>query len=71
MLTVNAAAIQKSAERLPASVGVAADGIRLPRAMGGPVLDLDLTTMAEQLSQEGNWSDGRNSRTIVSTAIFA
>lgn len=65
MLTVNAVGIQKRAERLPARVVVAADGIRIPRATGGPVLDLDLRTMAEQLSQEGSWSDGRNSRTIV------
>lgn len=70
MVTVNALAIQRSAERLPATVAVAADGIRIPRAMGGPVLDLDLTTMAEQLSQEGSWSDGRNSRTLVKHGNF-
>ena len=70
MLTVNAAAIQKEAERLPASVAVAADGIRIPRATGGPVLNLDLATMAEQLSQEESWSDGRNSRTVVKHGDF-
>lgn len=49
---------------------VATEGIRLPRATSGPVLDLDLMTMAEQLRCEGLWSDGRNSRTLIKHGDF-
>lgn len=52
------------------SIAVATDGIRLPRATSGPVLDLDLMTMAEQLRHEVGWSDGRNSRTLVKHGDF-
>lgn len=55
MSAVNAPAIQNSAERLPARVAAAADGIRIPRATGGPVLNLYLMTIAEQISQEGEF----------------
>ena len=49
----------------PVNISLATDGIRLPRATSGPVLDLDLMTMAKQLRNEAAWSDGRNSRTLV------
>ncbi len=52
------------------NIAVATDGIRLPRATSGPVLNLDLKTMAEQLRNEGAWSDGRNSRTLVKHGDF-
>lgn len=54
-------------EMLPraGSMVLTADNIRVPRATGGPVLELDLMTMAEQLRHEAAWSDGRNSRTVV------
>lgn len=52
------------------NIAVATDGIRLPRATSGPVLNLDLRTMAKQLRYEGAWSDGRNSRTLVKHGDF-
>ena len=52
------------------SIAVATDGIRLPRATSGPVLDLDLKTLAAQLRHEVAWSDGRNSRTLVKHGDF-
>ena len=51
-------------------IAIATDGIGLPRATSGPVLNLDLMTMAEQLRHEGAWSDGRNSRTLVKHGDF-
>lgn len=53
-----------------AAIAIATDGIRLPRATSGPVLNLDLMTMAEQLRHEGAWSDGRNTRTLVKHGDF-
>lgn len=52
------------------SIAVATDGIRLPRATSGPVLNLDLMTLAEQLRHEVACSDGRNSRTLVKHGDF-
>ena len=52
------------------NISLATDGIRLPRATSGPVLDLDLMTMAKQLRLEAAWSDGRNSRTLVKHGDF-
>ncbi len=52
------------------NISLATDGIRLPRATSGPVLDLDLMTMAKQLQIEAAWSNGRNSRTLVKHRDF-
>lgn len=52
------------------SIAVATNGIGVPRATSGPVLDLDLMTMAEQLRHEAVWSGGRNSRTLVKHCDF-
>src|SRR6185437_11457301 len=68
MSIANTTATKKAAEKDPVSIAVATDGIRIPRATSGPVLDLDLITMAEQLRYEAAWSDGRNSRTLVKHA---
>lgn len=57
--------IPAQTRRGAANIIVATNGIRLPRATSGPVLDLDLEAMAEQLRHEGMWSDGRNSRTLL------
>lgn len=64
-------------DTLPIAKGVGSDafvitanGIRLPRPTSGPVLDLDLATMVEQLWHDGMWSDGRNSRTLVKHGDF-
>ena len=54
----------------PVNISLATDGIRLPMATSGPVLDLDLMTMAKQLRNEAAWSDGRNSRTLVKHRDF-
>ena len=70
MSIANTTATKKAAEKNPVSIAVATDGIRIPRATSGPVLDLDLITMAEQLRYEAAWSDGRNSRTLVKHADF-
>lgn len=52
------------------SVAPATNGIGVPRATGGPVLNLDLMTIAERLRLEAAWSDGRNSRTLVMHGDF-
>lgn len=52
------------------NISLAAEGIRLPRATSGPVLDLDLVTIAKQLRHEATWSDGRNSRTLLKHGDF-
>ena len=52
------------------SIAVATNGICIPRATSGPVLDLDLIGMVEQLRHEAAWSDGRNSRTLVKHGDF-
>ena len=70
MSIANTTATKKAAEKEPVSIAVATDGIRIPRATSGPVLDLDLITMAEQLRYEAAWSDGRNSRTLVKHTDF-
>jgi len=70
MSIANTTATKKAAEKDPVSIAVATDGIRIPRATSGPVLDLDLMTMAEQLRYEAAWSDGRNSRTLVKHTDF-
>lgn len=51
-------------------MSVAIDTIRIPRPTSGPILDLDLMRMAEQLRHEAVWSDGRNSRTLVKHGDF-
>lgn len=70
MATANTNAMQTSALGGPISTTFATEGIRIPRATGGPVLDLDLMTMVEQLRHESAWSDGRNSRTLVKHGDF-
>lgn len=52
------------------NIAIAANGIRLPRATSGPVLNLDLMAMAEELLHEIAWSDGRNSRMLVKHGDF-
>lgn len=54
----------------PLKLVASSDGIAIPRATGGPVLDLDLMTMAAQLRNEGAWSDGRNTRTVLKHSDF-
>lgn len=51
-------------------IAIATSDIRIPRATGGPVLDIDLMTMAGQLQRASLWSDGRNSRTLVKHSDF-
>lgn len=51
-------------------VAVGNDEIHVPKATGGPVLDLDLRMMAAQLEHESVWSCGRNTRTIVKHGDF-
>lgn len=52
------------------NISLATGSIRLPRATSGPVLDLDLMTMAQQLRNEAAWSDGRSSCTLVKHGDF-
>lgn len=62
--------VPTTSEAETVSIAVATDGIRLPRATSGPVLNLDLMRMAEQLRHEVEWSGGRNSRTVVKHGDF-
>jgi quercetin dioxygenase-like cupin family protein len=70
MSTASSLMIPTATRMHAAGLAAATNGIRLPRATSGPVLDLDLITMAEQLRHEGAWSDGRNSRTLVKHGDF-
>jgi quercetin dioxygenase-like cupin family protein len=70
MATVSNVMIPTTNQARGVTITVAAEGIRLPRATSGPVLDLDLMKMSEQLRHEGAWSDRRNSRTLVKHGDF-
>lgn len=70
MATVSNVTTQMTNHAMAAAITVDAEGIHLPRATSGPVLDLDLMTMSEQLRHDGTWSDGRNSRTLVKHGDF-
>lgn len=70
MATVSNVMILTTSQPRAVTITVAAEGIRLPRATSGPVLDLDLMTMSEQIRHDGAWSDGRNSRTLVKHGDF-
>ena len=41
-----------------------------PAPMAGPFLEFDLSREVQQLRQEGTWSTGRNSKTLVKYADF-
>ena len=70
MAAVSNVTISTTSQSGAVNITVAAKGIRLPRATGGPVLDLDLMTMSEQLRHDDAWSDGRNTRTLVKHGDF-
>jgi quercetin dioxygenase-like cupin family protein len=70
MTTVSNATIPTTNQAREVPITVAAEGIRIPRATSGPVLDLNLMMLAEQLRHEGAWSDVRNSRTLVKHGDF-
>jgi quercetin dioxygenase-like cupin family protein len=70
MATVSNVTIPTADQARGVTITVTAEGIRLPRATSGPVLDLNLMMMAEQLRHEGAWSGGRNSRTLVKHGDF-
>jgi quercetin dioxygenase-like cupin family protein len=70
MATVSDVMIPNTNQASGLTITVDVEGIRLPRATSGPVLDLDLMTMSEQLRLDDAWSDGRNSRTLVKHGDF-